>query len=304
MLDNSFNFDNLVNSTNNPFIEPKKRYEADSRFYVLPKDSEGNGSALIMFLLDPDERPIIRVEKFNLNNTVNGVKRFINMYSRQNCGQPDPIQEEWQRLWNANLKEEARNYSRTLRYIANIKILRDPACPENEGKIMLYEMSNRLAQKINQAMYPSEEDLRLETAEKKKVFNPFEGWVFKLSAKKQNSGIISYDSSEFIKMPNMVPYANMEAFVKDVNENGYKLSWFTDPANYPSYEEVAQKLAWLKGEDGKNVGDGNVAEVEINDKHLPEPEVQDATQSSQAPTQNYQSHRASDIDARIDELLQ
>lgn len=285
MSDFSFNFDDLVQSTSNPFVEPKKSFESDERFYTLPKDADGNGQALIAFLPDPEMHTLQQVYKFNISNFVNGSKRFINMFSPTTCGQPDPIQEEWQRLWNSGDKEAARKFGRSIRYITNIKVIKDLANPDNEGKIFLYEMSAKLTEKLKQALCPSEADIAM-GASRKEVFNPMSGYLFKLSAKKQGSGMTSYDSSDFVYMPDKKIYESSEAAVNDIKEHAHKLSWFLDPANYMSYDDIKAKLAWLKGENQQSV------KVEINETK-PEPEIQDASQP--APKD--------DTDALIEDLL-
>lgn len=294
MSDFSFDFDSLVESTDsNPFVANKKSFEADSRFYTLTKDADGDGQALIAFLPDPEKRTIQQVFKFNINNHVNGSKRFINMFSPTTCGQPDPIQEEWQRLWNAGRKDEAKRFSRSVRYVTNIKVIKDPSNPENEGKVFLYEMSGRLFEKLKQALCPSDKEIAL-GATRKEIFNPMKGWVFKLAAKKQPSGMISYDASEFVYKPELQIYDSVESAVNDIKEHGHKLSWFLDPANYPTYDEILDKLKWMNGETANS--ESPSVKVEINDAS-PESEIQDATPTIKAKV-------ASDsIDDAIDELL-
>lgn len=297
MSDFSLSFDDLVSSTsvNNPFVETKKlAYESDNRFYQLTKDSDGNGQALVSFLPDAERKTVLQVYKFNITNHVNGSRRFINMISPTTCGQPDPIQEEWQRLWNSGDREGARQYSRSIRYITNIKVVRDPENPDNEGKIFLYEMSAKLFDKLKQALCPSDKEIAL-GASRKEIFNPTSGWIFKLTARKQPSGITTYDSSEFVYNPDIKVYKSVDEAIADIKNKTHKLSWFLEPSNYPSYDTIADKLAWLKGEKSGNTS-ASAVKVEVNNAE-PVPEIKD-----EQPNQPAKKHRIDDLDAAIDEL--
>ena len=166
-----------------PFEEKNtKTYAVDERFYRLGRDKDGNGGAIIRFLPD-SERGMIQ-EMFKINTNVifhNGKKRFVSEYSHRPLVNHVLSRKKWQELWNSGDKEGSKVYSRSTSYVTNIKVLRDPANPENEGKIFLYEMSMRMRDKIRSAVDPSQDR---DLATPKEMFNPLRGNSFKLACKK------------------------------------------------------------------------------------------------------------------------
>ena len=195
---NAFNFDAMKEAVGvDPFAQETKKYAVDERFYRLTRDKDGNGAALIRFLPDSEKNMIQKLFKINTTIVKNGKKRFVSEFSPSTIGLPDPFQEEWQKLWNEGNKEAAKQYGRGVKFVVNVKVLKDPRCPENEGKIFMYEMSGAMKDKIQNAVDPSEQDRAL-GAVPKELFNPLRGNSFRLVAKKGSNGQINYDSSEVI----------------------------------------------------------------------------------------------------------
>lgn len=245
MIDASaFNFDAMKEAVGvDPFAKETNRYASDDRFYKLAKDKEGNGAALIRFLPDSEKGMIQKMFKMNTTISKNGKKRFVSEFSPSTIGQPCPFQEEWQKLWNAGDKDGAKLFGRGVRYIANIKVLKDPANPANEGKIFLYEMSGAMKDKIQNAVDPSEQDRAL-GAVPKQLFNPLAGNSFRLVAKRGANGQINYESSEVVNEVNSI-YDSVEAALEDIKTNTYKLSDLLKPESFMSYEELTKKKAWV-----------------------------------------------------------
>ena len=241
----SFNFDTMKADLGvDPFATATKKYEEDSRFYKLTRDKEtGAGIAVIRFLPDVERKFVQEVSRINTTIEKNGKKRFVNELTPSAIGLPCPFQEEWQRLWNSGDKEEAKRFGRGKKYLANIKVIKDPAKPENEGKIFLLEMSAAMKDKIYAALNPSDADKAL-GEEPKELFNPLRGNSFKLSAKIGSNGRVTYDSSAVIEKVDSI-YNNIEDAIKDIKENTYKLSDFTKPENFLSYEELLKKFKWV-----------------------------------------------------------
>jgi hypothetical protein len=241
---NAFNFDAMKEAMGDPFAEKNtNRYAKDERFYTLSKDKDGNGAALIRFLPDSEKGMIQRLYKINSTHIKNGKKRFVSEFSPSTIGQPCPFQERWQELWNAGNKEGAKQFGRGIRYVANIKVLKDPANPENEGKIFLYEMSGAMKDKIQNAVNPSEQDRAL-GAQPKELFNPLKGNSFRLVAKKGANGQINYDSSEVINEVTSI-YDSVEAAIEDIKANTHKLSGLLAAEAFMSYEQLQDKLRWV-----------------------------------------------------------
>lgn len=253
MIDASaFNFDAMKEAVGvNPFEQQTKKYAKDERFYNLAKDKDGNGAALIRFLPDSEKGMIQQLYKINTTVIKNGKKRFVNEFSPATIGAPCPFQEKWQELWNAGDKEGAKLFGRGITYIANIKVLKDPATPENEGKIFLYAMSGKMKDKIQAAVDPSQQDRDL-GAQPKEMFNPLAGNSFRLVAKKGANGQINYDSSEVINEVSSI-YNSVDEALEDIKNNTHKLSDLVKPEAFMSYEKLQEKFNWVTFADQESV---------------------------------------------------
>lgn len=241
---NMFNFDAMKQATGqDPFAAPKRSFESDDRFYKLPKDEDGNGQAIIRFLPDSEKNMIQQVYKINTTIIKNGKTRFVNELSPQTIGKPCPFQEKWAEYWNAGDKEASRSFARTVRYYANIKILKDPRHPENEGKIFLLDMSGSMKDKIQALLQPSEQDVML-GASPKQLFNPLKGNSYRLVSKKGANGFINYDSSSVVDTEDSI-YPDVNAALEDIKNNTHKLSEFLKEEAFLSYDELKEKLAYV-----------------------------------------------------------
>ena len=66
-------------------------------------------------------------------------------------GGKDPIGELNRELWNSGNeadKETVRKQKRKLSFYANIYVVKDPANPQNEGKVFLYKFGKKIFDKI------------------------------------------------------------------------------------------------------------------------------------------------------------
>lgn len=256
MTIDSFNFDNIKADLGvDPFASTANKYAEDNRFYKLTKDKDGNGAALIRFLPDAEKGMIQSVYRINTTISKNGKKRFVNEITPSTIGLKCPFQEEWQRLWNLGKKEDVKDasgnvieygsktFGRGQKFITNIKVLKDPANPENEGKIFLFEMSAKMKQMIQDALNPSEQDKAL-GAEPKQMFNPLKGHSFRLVSKKGSNDMINYDSSSIIDKEDGI-YATVEEAIADIKANTHKLSDLVKEENLLSYDELLKKFKWV-----------------------------------------------------------
>lgn len=261
MIDASaFNFDAMKQAVGvDPFAQESNKYGKDERFYVLSKDKNGNGAALIRFLPDSERNMIQKLFKINTTINKNDKKRFVAEFSPSSIGQPCPFQERWQALWNSGDKEGAKLFGRGIRYVTNIKVLKDPANPENEGKIFLFEMSGAMKDRIQNAVDPSDQDRSL-GAKPKELFNPLRGNSFRLVAKKGANGQINYDSSEVINEVTSI-YNSVEEAIEEIKTKTHSLSDLRKPEAFMTYEQLQDKLRWVTFADVEAPTQPLVAEV-------------------------------------------
>ena len=229
------NFDSLmkaVESIANPTTE--KRGD-DHRFWKPTVDKAGNGQAVLRFLPAPagEELPWVRVWDHGFQGPTG--KWYIEN-SLTTLNKPDPVGELNSELWNSGIeanKEIARKQKRRLTYISNVLVIRDPANPENEGKVFLYKFGKKIFDKIKDVMQPTFED--------EKPVNPFDLWEganFKLRIR-QVEGYRNYDKSEF---DGPTPLDEDEDKLEQVWGDTHSLAAFLDPSNFKSYDELKNKL--------------------------------------------------------------
>jgi len=282
MLDvNAFNFESLKEELGiDPFAGQSTSYARDERFFILTKDIDGNGAALIRFLPDSEKGIIQKLFKINTTIVKNDKKRFVSEFSPSTIGQPCPFQEKWQDLWNSGDKDGAKIYGRGIRYVTNIKVLKDPVNPDNEGKIFMYEMSGVMKDKIQNALEPSEQDISL-GALPKELFNPLRGNSFRLVAKRGANNQINYDSSEVVNEVTSI-YDTVEDALEDIKNNSYLLSDLLNPESFMSYEELQKKEKWVTFSDieGKTT---EPLEVNVAPAVVTVPEVTPAPVETTAP---------------------
>ena len=206
----------------------------DDRFWQPEVDKMGNGFAVIRFLPAPagEEVPWVRV----WNHGFQGPGGWYIENSLTTLNQQDPVSEMNTKLWNSGNdkdKEIVRLRKRRLSYISNIIVLKDPAHPENEGKVFLYKYGKKIWDKINEVMNPQFED--------EKPINPFELWDganFKLKIRKVE-GYRNYDKSEF---DGKTPLFDNDEDMSAIYNAEHSLQSFLAPANFKSYDELKKKL--------------------------------------------------------------
>ena len=232
------------NLASNALNDGKKTYTADERFYKLSRDESDNGGALIRFLTDPNDVPFIKMTKINAQQGKG--QPFVDEQSPQTIGLPCPFNEKFSQLWQAGHQEEAKKYGRKFRYYTNIKIIKDPATPANEGKIFLFDMSPTLFEKVKLAAQPTESEIAL-GGEAKEVFDPVAGNSFLLKVKKGSNNFLTYEDSKFSEKIDGIYGTEAEA-TADITANTYDIGEFLKPESFLSYAELQEKLQWFDGE--------------------------------------------------------
>ena len=218
----------------------KSAGSSDERLWKPEVDKAGNGYAVIRFLPPPDGEDMPFAKVYSHAFTGPGGQWYIEN-SLTTLGKDDPVSEFNSQLWNNGTdagKEQARKQKRKLSYISNIYVVKDPANPQNEGKVFLYKYGKKIFDKIMAAMQPEFED---ETP-----INPFDFWQganFKLKIKRV-AGYWNYDSSEFaIQGPLLDEDEEMEA----IWNKEYSLQEFLAPDQFKSYDELKARLELVLG---------------------------------------------------------
>jgi len=222
---------NKLNSTTNS--------QDDDRFWKPEVDKAGNGYAIIRFLPAPanEDVPFVRV----WDHGFQGPGGWYIEKSLTTLGQKDPVSEHNAMLWNSGIesnKDLVRKQKRRLSYYSNIYIVKDPAHPENEGKVFLFKYGKKIFEKLNEAMSPKFED--------EKPINPFDLWGganFKLKIRNLE-GYRNYDKSEF---DSSVPLSDDDEEMEKIWKREHALSEFVDPKNFKSYDELKDKLYRVLG---------------------------------------------------------
>jgi len=222
----------LVSNTN--------QRESDDRFWQPEVDKAGNGYAVIRFLPAPkgEDLPWIRIWSHGFQ----GPGGWYIENSLTTLGQKDPVAELNSKLWNSGTdkdKEIARKQKRRLSYIANIYIIKDPAHPENEGKIKLFKFGKKIFDKIYELMTPQFED--------EKAVNPFDFWAganFKLKIRNVE-GYRNYDKSEFDRSE---PLSNDDSELESIWGSQHALQAFVAPDQFKSYSELKARLDRVLGD--------------------------------------------------------
>jgi hypothetical protein len=214
----------------------------DDRLWKLDVDKSGNGYAVIRFLPAPNGEDLPFVKLYS--HAFQGPGGWFIENSLTTLGQKDPVSEYNSMLWNNGTdvgKEQARKQKRKLTYVANIYVVKDPANPENEGKVFLFKFGKKIFDKITAAMQPEFED--------EEAIDPFDFWQganFKLKAKNV-AGYRNYDSSEFARPDALLDDDDaMEAVWK----KQYSLSELVAPDQFKSYDELKKRLDYVLGNKG------------------------------------------------------
>ena len=237
--------DKLKNAAEKVGGGEQKSY-GDDRFWKPAVDKSGNGYAVIRFLpaAEGEDLPWVRYWDHGFKGPTG---RWYIEKSLTSIGQPDPVSEGNSILWNSGRDEDkqiARDRKRRLHYVTNIYVVSDPANPENEGKVFLYQFGKKIFDKITDIMTPQFQD--------EEPVNPFDFWEganFKLKIRNVE-GYRNYDKSEF---DSPKPLSGDDDELEGIYNKLHALSEFSDPKSYKSYAELKAKLNQVLGDEGMHM---------------------------------------------------
>ncbi|QPI18000.1 ssDNA-binding protein [Pectobacterium phage POP12] len=215
-------------------------YQKDEKEWRPTIDAQGNGSAVIRFLPARSDDELAFV-----NLITHGFKENGNWYIN-NCpathGDYDgcPVCKyitEQDLFERAKVKGSAAEkmlikIGRKKGYWANILVIKDPASPENEGKVFKYRFGTKIMDKIN-AQINVDASLGEIPVD---VTCPFGGASLKLKIKKVG-GFTNYDDTVF-NNPSEIDNITDEAFQKYLFENMSDLRPINAKDQFKSFDEL------------------------------------------------------------------
>ena len=256
-------FKNLKNKSNDNIKklgsriedEDKGGYARDERYWKPTIGKDNTGSAVIRLMPAPDgeEYPWVTLRKYFVK--LKGYKKFYAENSLRTLKQKDPMNEHFFEVRGDGstqaLKDAARPFSETTRYIMNILVIEDPGNPDNEGKTFLYEAPVGIKGKIDSAINPE--------SKAKEAYDPFDLWsgANLFITVKDKSGFANYDSSEF---GSRGPVSEDDAELEKIYNGLYSLEAEIAPDKFKSYEELSEILEEFlnsKGGGGASSGKKN-----------------------------------------------
>jgi len=211
----------------------------DERTWKLDVDKSGNGYAVIRFLPAPENEDLPFVKLYS--HAFQGPGGWYIENSLTSLGQKDPVSEYNTQLWNNGTdagKETARKQKRKLTYMSNIYVVKDPANPDNEGKVFLFKYGKKIFDKLTAAMQPEFED--------EEAIDPFDFWQganFKLKAKNV-AGYRNYDSSEFAAVS---PLLDDDDALEALWKKQFSLAEIVSADQFKSYEDLKKRLEYVLG---------------------------------------------------------
>lgn len=213
----------------------------ESNMWKPSVDKAGNGYAVIRFLPAPEGEDVPWARFWDHGFQGPTGKWYIEK-SLTTIGQPDPVSELNSKLWNSGIesdKDQVRKQKRRQHYAANILVISDPANPDNEGKVFLFQFGKKIFDKIMDVLQPQFQD--------EEPVNPFDFWEgadFKLKIRNVE-GYRNYDKSEFSAPSEL--FGGDDEKLEGVYKQLHSLAAYTDPKNFKSYEELSRKLTMVLG---------------------------------------------------------
>lgn len=267
----------------------KKKSYNDERLWKPTLDKSGNGSAIIRFLPPAagEELPFVKMYSHFFRGPTGAVYAENSLTT---LNQKDPVSEYNSQLWNSGVeanKQVVRDQKRKLNYFANILVVNDPKEPENNGKVFLFKFGTKIMDKINDVMFPPQDELS--ETEAVYPFDLFEGADFKLVVRKVD-GYPNYDRSTFLTPG---PVQGGDAFIASIAKQQYSLAELVAPENFKSYADLKAKLESVLGLNGATPPKGR-------QKAAPTEEAAEEENFTMSQSSSFDD--VDDISALIDEL--
>lgn len=229
-------------------------WEPDPRFWFPVQDKAGNATATIRFLPAPPidgEDGVAQVSYKHYKFKGPTGKEYRQRSRTTFKGEKDPVAELNSILFNTSedkdhpARKQAYAQRQTQTFISNILVVKDPATPENEGKVFLFRYGPTINEMIEAKRKPQFEDDKPIV-----VFDPWNGLDFRLVITKQGS-FNNYDKSSFAQTPSAI---GDDEYIDTIWNSEYSLKAEVAPDKFKSYDELKAILESVLGTAQGTVG--------------------------------------------------
>lgn len=222
--------------------------EQDKNEWKLKVDKDGNGSAVIRFLPGKGDDGLPFIKLVNHGFKKNGKWYIENCTSTHGDYDSCPVctyikdNDLYNKSQNdSQAKKLYDDIKRKTSFWANILVVRDPANPDNEGKVFKYRFGQKIMEKI-QAMIEVDTSLGETPVD---VTCAWEGANFLLKAKK-NGNFLSYDDSKFQGV-SAIDNIDDETRQQELFEAMIDLGAMVKPEQFKSFEKNKEAFDKIMG---------------------------------------------------------
>jgi len=214
----------------------------DERIYYPEFNDNGTAQAIIRFLPSKDtDIPFVSVYSHSVKGPGGYYIENCPTTFKKEC----PVCKANSAIWDSD-PDTARSRKRKQHYYSNVLVIKDPANPENEGKVFIYKYGKKVHDKIMEKINPGEDSIN----EPLMVFDYYEGADFKLILKKVKVGTVempNYDSCYFDDKPSAI---GTDDEIEKIDNSLYGLSEFISEENFKSYDELENRFNRVLGVNG------------------------------------------------------
>ncbi len=215
----------------------------DEGFWKPTRDKAGNATATIRFLPALTDEDLF-YEQYYTHSWQQGGKG--GKWYIENCptsiGITDgcPVCAMNKEVYSSMPKDQATKIAgaRTRKqvFVANILVVKDPANPENDGKVFLFKFGKKIMDKINEKVSPVYDDIP-----PVKVYDIDEGANFRLIQAKED-GYPSYAKSFFMDKS---PISEDDSVLQGVLDGMKSLRDVKDPKKFKSMADLQKRLDFV-----------------------------------------------------------
>lgn len=288
-------------------FQKKGGFESDASEWKLSQDKQGNGGAVVRFLPAKTETSTSFVKLVNHGFQRNG-KWFIENcpstlgnHGYDLCPVCDHIKAQ---NWDYNVEADkkamyASGLTRKTAFWANILVVKDPANPDNEGKVFKWRFGKKIMDKI-MSLASGDEELGQESVD---VTCPIDGANFAVKIKKVG-GNNNYDDSTFLKQ-SAIPNIEDEKYQVQLAEGMHDLQTLIAADQFKSKDDLTKRFNMVMGTRQAASKAADDFEDELNQYESEKQSGKSDSDSDDLPAKSSSSSisRSSDIDDELEALL-